>query len=243
MDTQPFLGMIRPKRSAPSEIPITELTAFYGALRGGDDDQIAAKLRELSRQARVVAPSWQDFIASRPHFTFLVDVFDRSDPGKKRWLDYRLASNLVTREGLGYLIGCGFGVTSAPTKKANFFVTQAKASMASIATADTASTHSNFTEIAMTTDVSQTVRPTLTLAGLSTGADLTSCDNSGAKAVFNHLTSITVYGLGLFSVNAAGTSSGYTGDILYGETAYGTALVVQSGYEVDVQGTVSATAG
>jgi len=242
MDTQPFFNLFKEQRTSV-DLPVAELVSFYGALRGGDDDLIAAELRKLAHKAHVKTPSWQDFIAAKPHFTYLVDVYERPKREGGRWLDYRLEHNMVLREGLGYLIGCGFAVTSPASKKANFFVSQAKATMASIATTDTATTHSNFTEIAMTTDVSQTVRPTLTLGAVSTGADLTSCDNSASKAVFNHLTTITVYGLGLFSINAAGTSSGYTGDILYGETAYGTSLAVQNGYEVDVQATISATAG
>jgi hypothetical protein len=78
---------------------------------------------------------------------------------------------------------------------------------------------------------------------LSTGADAISADNSASKAVFNHLTTITLYGLAVVSVNAAGTSSGYTGDILYGAVLYSPSLAVQNGYEVDVQATLQATAG
>jgi hypothetical protein len=174
------------------------------------------------------------------HWTYDVEVFDNLD--NHRLIASRHEKNLVTREGIGYLIGCAFQVTSAPTKKANFYLTQIKSNTAP-ATTNTATTPTG-TEITYSSgDVSQTARPTLTLGALSTGADLTSCDNSASKAVFNHLTTITVYGLQLFSVSSGGTSSGYTGDILYGGVLYGTALAVQNGYEVDVQATLSATAG
>lgn len=180
------------------------------------DTQPFLSFFKLRKSGKIVRPSFAQLWAAAPRFTYAVDVYDRP-----RWrcpeakpVDYRWCHNLVTREGLGYLIGVAFQVTSAPTKKTNFYVTQSKSNYAG-ATTDTASTP-GYTEIVYSTDVSQTVRPTLTLAALSTGANLTSCDNSASKAVFNHLTSITVYGLALVSVNAGGTSSGYTGDILYG---------------------------
>lgn len=245
-DLQNFQSLFKPLRSAPNELPVQQLADFYAALKHGDDDLIAARLLTLGKLAKVKTPSWQDFIASRPHFHFHVDVYDDQHKPFERgkWVGYRELDNLVTREGLGYLIGCGFAVTSPPTKKSNFYVTQSKASMAGVVTTDTASSHAGFgTEIAYSTDVSQSVRPTITFAATSTGADLTECDNSASQAVFNQLTSITLYGLGAVSVSSAGTSSGYTGDIWYGETAYATSLAVASGYQVNVTCEISATAG
>jgi hypothetical protein len=201
------------------------------------------KLFKQLKSGTIIRPTVAQIMAAAPKFHYDIEVYDRPRhlyPGAKM-IDFREADNLVTREGLGYLLGCAFQVTSPATKKTNFFVTQIKTNTTQNTT-DTATTP-GATEIVMSTDVSQTVRPTLTLGAVSTGADLTSCDNSASKAVFNHLTTITVYGLKLYSINAAGTSSGYTGDILYGGTLYATALAVQNGYEVDVQATLSATAG
>ena len=186
-----------------------------------------------------VGPSAGQLMAAAPHWKYHVQVYDNLRGHKL--VDERFMKNLVTREGIGYLLGCAFVVTSAPSKKANFYVTQYKTNTTP-ATTQTASTPV-YTEIVMTTDVSQSVRATLTLGALSTGADAIAADNSASKAVYNHLTSITVYGLSVVSVNAAGTSSGYTGDILYGNTLYAPALAVQNGYEVDVQATLQATAG
>jgi hypothetical protein len=195
------------------------------------------RLFRQKRSGLLVGPSAGQLLAAAPHWLYHVTVFDE----RKRLVAEQHLRNLVTREGIGYLLGCAFAVTSPPSKKANFFVTQFKTNT-SPATTQTASTPV-YTEIVMTTDVSQTVRPTLTLGALSTGADAISADNSASKATFNHLTSITLYGLAVVSVNAAGTSSGYTGDILYGTVLYSPSLAVQNGYQVDVQATLQATAG
>ena len=237
MEMQSLFNMFTPLRSAPNDLPFDRLADFYGALKGGDDYEIGSKLRALAKTAKVKTPSWEDFIAAKPHFSYVTDVYDESG----RWVTFSQDTNHVTREGLGYLIGCGFQVTSPASKKTNFFVTQVK-SNTSPATTNTASSPSG-TEIVYSTDVSQTVRPTLTLGAISTGTDLTEADNSASLAVFNHLTTITAYGLQLFSVSSGGSSSGYTGDVLYGFTLYSTALAVASGYTVSVSGELSCTAG
>lgn len=191
------------------------------------------------KSGKWVGPSIAELEGSL-HWKYRVTAFDNLD--NHRLVAERYERNLVTREGIGYLLGCAFAVTSPASKKANFYVTQIKSNTAP-ATTNTATTPTG-TEITYSSgDVSQTVRPTLTLAALSTGADAITCDNAASKAVFNHLTTITVYGLQLFSVSSAGTSSGYTGDVLYGGVLYATSLAVQNGYEVDVQATLSATAG
>jgi hypothetical protein len=196
-----------------------------------------SKLFRRKRSGIVIGPNAEQLWAAAPHFVYHIEVYNE----RQRLVNEQHLSNLVTREGIGYLLGCAFAVTSPATKKANFFVTQFKTNT-SPATTQTASTPV-YTEIVVTTDVSQTVRPTLTLGALTTGADACTADNSASKAVFNHLTTITVYGLAVVSVNAAGTSSGYTGDILYGTVLYSPSLAVQSGYEIDVSCTISATAG
>lgn len=206
-------------------------------LSSRDTEPAMAKFR-YKKSGVIVGPSLDQFMASVPHFNFHVRAYDRN---KKLYADFE-ALNGVTREGVGYLIGSAFQISGgALAEKTNFFATQSKSNTA-FATTQTASSPV-YTEIVYTTDVSQSVRPTITLGSLSTGADLTSCDNSASKAIFSHLTTITVYGASTISVNSGGSSSGYTGDILYGYALYGTALGVQNGYEVDVQVTLSATAG
>lgn len=186
----------------------------------------------------LVGPAVGELMLAAPYVRYHVWVRDASG----RLVGEDEVHNTVTREGLGYLLGCAFAVTSPASKKTNFFLTQIKSNTAQTTTM-TASSPAG-TEITYGSgDVSQANRPTLTLGAISTGADLTTCDNSASLATFNHLTTITVYGLQLFSVNAGGASSGYTGDILYGGTLYTTAYAVQNGYTVNVQGSIQVTAG
>jgi hypothetical protein len=191
------------------------------------------------KSGRVVGPSEGQIFTAAPHVLYRVECFDE----RHRKLSEQVCRNAVTREGIGYLLGTAFQASNGGhTIKTNFYVTQYKNNF-SIVTTVTASAP-GYTEITYGSgDVSQANRPVLTLGALSTGADAISCDNSASKAVFNHLTTITVYGLSLVSVNVAGTSNVYIGDILYGLTAYTTSLAVQTGYEVDVQATIQATAG
>jgi hypothetical protein len=200
---------------------------------------------KMNKSGKIVRPTNAQIISAAPKWHYDVEVFDkpRCLYSDAKLVDFRAADNLVTREGLGYLLNVGFKGGTGAAQKTTWYVTQYKTTNTGETTTATATTPTG-TEITYNSgDVNQTVRPTLTLGAISTGADLTSVDNSALKAVFNHQGSITVYGLQLFSVSSAGTSAGYTGDILYGMTHYGTALAVQLGYEVDVQATLSATAG
>jgi hypothetical protein len=191
----------------------------------------------------LVGPSLDQIMFAAPHFVYHVWAFD--DRGKL--FSEQEVKNTVTREGVGYLLGCAFAVTTPPTKKANFYLTQYKSNTGQLSTM-TASAPLG-TEIVYgggTPDVSQAARPVCTLGAISPGTsppDQITVDNSANKAVFNHLLPLTVFGLQLFSVAAGGTSSGYVGDVLYGGTAYTTSLTVANGYEVDVQATIQANAG
>jgi hypothetical protein len=203
-----------------------------------DTEPIARKFHQR-KSGMWIGPDLDELMDAVPHFYYLVQLYDR----QHRLIAEQYARNGVTREGLGYLIGCGFAVTSPATKKTNFYVTQSTTNTAFVSTMTISSP--SYTEITYSSgQCTQTVRPTLTLGAISTGADLTEADNSASKAVFTAtLTAYTEYGASTVSVNASGTSASYTGDILYGYTVYGTALAVQSGYESDLSLTISATAG
>lgn len=193
------------------------------------------------KSGKWVGPTKEELMAKSFHWRAYAQSYDE----RGKFVDSTSGTNLVTREGIGYLIGCGFANTGGTvTRKGTWYVTQAKAALGSIATTDTASTlATHFTEIVYLTDVTQSARVPIVIAGISTGADVTEVDNSASNAVFNQSTSITLYGIAVISVSVAGTSTGYTGDILYGEVAYGTNLVVLSGYQVNVQVQIQATAG
>lgn len=218
-------------------ISLFEGEAIYKEARA--DSTPIMRLFHQRKSGLWIGPELDELMTAVPHFYYRVQLYDRAH----RLINEQYCRNGVTREGLGYLLGCGFAVTSPASKKANFFVTQSTTNTA-FATTMTATTPS-YTEITYSSgQVTQTVRPTLTLGAISTGADLTTADNSASKAVFTATqTAYTEYGASTISVNASGTSSGYTGDILYGYTVYGTALAVQSAYETDVQLSLQATAG
>ena len=177
-------------------------------------------------------PDVNELITRELHWNYKVNFWDE----KHRLINQQNVQNLVTREGVGPLGLLGVMFKSA-TQKTTWYVTQFKTNTTP-ATTQTAATPV-YTEIVYTTDASQSVRPTLTLGSVSSGADLTTVDNSASKAVFNMLTTITLYGLAVISVSSGGSGT----DQLYGTVLYSPSQAVQNGYEVDVQATLSITAG
>jgi hypothetical protein len=216
---------------------MAQLADFYSALKSADDFVIASKLRALAKTAKVKTPLWRDLVEVRPHFIFTTDVYD-ADGGL---VAHRESQNLVTQEGLGYLLGSAFQVIDAATEKANFYLTLVK-SDTTPSTTDTASSP-GAPEIVYSTDVSQTVSPPLTLGALTTGSDTVAASNATALATFNFLTSITVFGIELFSVNSGGTSNGYVGDILYAYSLFSEPVEVFNGYTARQGATISCIAG
>ena len=156
-----------------------------------------------------------------------VECFDRA--GKLVWVED--VHNLVTTEGVNRLLDASFKTIPGSV---SWFVGLIKgASGSSFNIADTLASHAGWTEAVAGTDYSQANRVAWTPGTISGG----SVDNSASQAVFNMLTSITLQGLFMASVNSG--SSG----LLYGGADFADDQVVQNGYTVNVTATLTITAG
>lgn len=177
-----------------------------------------------------VLPTHDELTARSPGWHHHIEFYDELN----RLRHVEELDNLVTRQGATAILNSTFLDTNIKT---TWYQTQFKNNYTPLTT-DTAASP-GYTEIVYTTDVSQTVRPTMTLGSPSTGADAITINNSGSVIAFNMLTSISLYGLAVVSVNTGGGAS----DVLYGEAVYSTAQAVQNGYTVNVTTGLTVTAG
>jgi len=123
----------------------------------------------------------------------------------------RSDGNLVVNEGLDHLLDVAL---SSATQKTNWYVGINKANYTFLATDTAANVSTNSTEVTGTGDVSNTVRPAWTEAGVSSQ----SITNSASPAVYTSDSTFTVYGAFLVSVTAFG--NGISTDRLLAASAF-----------------------
>ena len=135
--------------------------------------------------------------------------------------------NIVTNEGIEYLLECGLAVDSE-TQEANWYVGLVSGATPSFANADTLASHAGWTEAAPGTDY--TGNRIAWVGAAATGTTTKTVSNSASKASFPILTTFTCGGAFLASV-ATGTAG-----ILYAEGDFtGGDRAVQNGDSLEVQ--------
>ena len=147
--------------------------------------------------------------------------------GKLKWKD--TIDNLVTTEGLNYLLDCTLKTGLASP---SWYVSLVKAKTTGYAAGDTMASHSGWTEGAYSTDWTGN-RIAFTPGTIAAG----SVDNSGSKAVFPILGALTISGA-LLCTGATGTAGKLAG---VGDFVGG-AKTVAAGDSLSVTVTASITA-
>ncbi len=159
--------------------------------------------------------------------------------GNFKWKE--TIKNLVTDEGLNYIINAGF--LGSPAAISAWYVgLKDTGAPASTDAASALPNVGNWTEYTEYLDAnngdSSTTRPTLTLADTGTGQ----VDNSASVATYTIETpGNDVYGVFVVDSNNKGGSSGAT--VLYGVGDFASAKVVDTGDTLNVTVTLTATSG
>jgi hypothetical protein len=141
------------------------------------------------------------------------------------------ADNLITRQGAGDSLDKHL---KGSTYTAAWFLGLVdNASFTAFATADTHASHAGWIETHTT--YSESTRPAVVWGAVSTATDTTETVSSAVR--FTMTSTITLRGGFVSNQSIKGSTSA---NILYGEVAFGSTQLVQSGYLVDV--TITATA-
>jgi hypothetical protein len=242
------MGKIWDRLFKQEQVKVNEMRADSGASAGrgiGVSRNIAMVLKRgpiLQYDARFRAPRMDGHKALRELEAFRRDIRSGrlSHAQLERWIDQnwtddnlRTANNIVTTEGVNALITCFFKNTAQP---AAWYVACMKGAGApTLVIGDTAASHAGWTEIAGT-DVSEGTRQAFTAGAVAAG----SVDNSAAKARYTGAALWTAQGLAMM----VGSAFASTTAPLYSEATFteGSAAM-QTGYLLDIQATVSVTAG
>ena len=149
--------------------------------------------RHLTRFLEGLAKAAGLSLGVRAHNHYEVEC--HGPDGKLKWKD--TIDNLVTTEGLNYLLDCTLKTGLASP---SWYVSLVKAKTTGYAAGDTMASHSGWTEGAYTTDWTGN-RIAFTPGTIATG----SVDNSASKAVFPILGTLTISGA-LLCTGATGTA-------------------------------------